>query len=294
MSQVSVVTFVTPKNYQLNGLWFGAEKAETGFIFLHGLSSSVFSKHDVSSPLLDSSTMALYFDNRGHDKVSAISHLLPETEKGYEWEPAGEAHEVFTDCVDDIQGAVDFLTSKGVKNIYLIGHSTGCQKSMYYLSQTGSPKNIKGVVLICPISDYSYAVHAEDPGAIKRALDYARKLVKDGKPHELLPQTISEDLLDAQRYISLYTPDSEEEIFSYAQPNKEPTTFQKVKTPTLAIFAENDEYADRPAEQLVQWFKQCSKADSINTQILPEAIHNLTGQQTETGKLIKDWISKLT
>ena len=30
----------------------------------------------------------------------------------------GEAHEVFTDCVDDIQGAVNLAKQKGAKEIY--------------------------------------------------------------------------------------------------------------------------------------------------------------------------------
>jgi len=66
------------------------------------------------------------------------------------------------------------------------------------------------------MSDYSYAVSSEKP-SLEQAVEQAEKLVKSGKPHELLPPSYSEDLLDAQRYLSLYTPDSEEEIFTYAQ-----------------------------------------------------------------------------
>jgi pimeloyl-ACP methyl ester carboxylesterase len=290
--QATVVKFVTPRNYELNGLWFGPEKAITGFILLHGLSGSAFAHHDILSPLVNENTMALFFNNRGHDKIGKIRHLLPETKKGYESELVGEAHEVFTDCVDDVQGAVDLLIAKGVENVYLVGHSTGCQKSIYYLSQPSASSSVKGVILICPISDYSYALAFEHPEELKRAVSYAQNLVDEGKPYELLPLDISEDLLDAQRYISLYTPDSDEEVFPYCQTGKVPVTLQKIKTPTLVVFAGQDEYADRPAEEIGEWFKAESKAESISVCIVEGAVHNLTGQETEAANTIKEWIKK--
>ena len=289
MKQCAVVSFVTPRQYELNGLWFGSEQAKTGFIFIHGLSGSAFVHHNVLSPLLDDTTMALYFNNRGHDKVGKVRKLLPDTQKGYESEVVGEAHEVFIDCVDDIQGAVDFLKQHGVKNVYLVGHSTGCQKSIYYLSK--KDKEVKGVVLICPISDYAYAVANEDPETLKKAVDKAKQLVTDNKPHELLPLDLSADLLDAQRYLSLYTPDSEEEIFTYSQVNKVPVTLQKVSTPTLVVLSEQDEYGDRPANEIGEWFKKASKAD-IEVAVIQGAVHGLTGQETEVGVVIMDWVRR--
>jgi pimeloyl-ACP methyl ester carboxylesterase len=145
MRQCYVVIIATPKQYLLDGLWFGEQKAKTGFIFIHGLSSSAFSHHEVL-PVHDSA-MALYFNNRGHDELTGIKKINEQNEKGYEYKPGGEAHEVFTDCADDIQGAVNFLTENGIKDIYLVGHSTGCQKSVYYLSRKSNQNFVKGVVL---------------------------------------------------------------------------------------------------------------------------------------------------
>jgi pimeloyl-ACP methyl ester carboxylesterase len=293
MTQCAVVKLVTPKRYILNGLWFGPEKASRGFIFLHGLASSAFTHHDVLLPLVNSSTMALYFNNRGHDKISGIKHLNKRLKKGYDYGLGGEANEVFTDCDDDIQGAVNFLQGVGVKNIYLVGHSTGCQKAIYYLSRQGKQRYIKGVVLICPMSDYSYWVVSEKPETRKRAIEFAQKLVTAGKPHELLPVDVSPDLLDAQRYLSLNTADSEEEIFCYSQPNKLPLILQKVKIPILVIFAEKDEYGDRSAKQISKWFEKESCSKRLTVKIIKSAVHNLTGQETAAADLIGDWAKSL-
>lgn len=292
MQTCKVVSITTPKNYQLDGLWFGGDHAHTGFIYIHGLTGSAFQLHDVLVPLTNQSTMALYFSNRGNNLIAKVKRLDNRSKKGYKSITIGEVHEVFTDCVDDIQGAVNFLKSHGVKEIYLVGHSTGCQKAIYYLSRPGKQELIKGVIPICPISDYSYTKKYEDPAKLKQAVDYAETLVKDGKPHELMPVEIWPELLDAQRFLSLNTPDSAEEIFTYSQPNKKPTTFQKVKTPTLIVLAGKDEYADRPARKLDAWFKANSKSNFLTTAIIDDSLHGLMRYETKISNLIRDWTTK--
>src|SRR3989338_10849106 len=130
MRECRVAEIVTPKRVLLNGLWFGAKRPNRVIIWVHGLGSSVFSKLGIVEKLVDKNTAVISFNNRGHDKVSRIARVgekrIGKTILG------GGAHEVFTDCVDDIQGAINFVRRAGVKNIYLAGHSTGCQKSIYW------------------------------------------------------------------------------------------------------------------------------------------------------------------
>lgn len=157
-NRCKVVSFITPWKYILNGLWFGGDKPKRAIVFIHGLASSAFSNHSLIVPAADQTTAVITFNNRGHDKIARIKKIDKRKKKGYSSELVGEAHEVFTDCVDDIQGVVDFLTKEGVKEIYLAGHSTGCQKSVYYLAQRGKQKLINGVILMCPMSDYAGAL----------------------------------------------------------------------------------------------------------------------------------------
>lgn len=288
MIQCTVEKFYTPKRYLLNGIWFGSKPAKIGFIFIHGLSASIFSHQDVLTPILDQSTMAFYFNNRGHDIVSRISKQ-DTSETGYISELAGAAHEVFTDSSDDIAGAVNLLLSHHVTNIYLVGHSTGCQKAIYYLSLNDNQQLIKGVILICPMSDYAFNLSVESLTQLNKATKYAESLVRQDKPHQLLPLEISETMLDAQRYLSLYSANSEEEIFSYSQAHKIPTTYQKIKIPQLIILAENDDYADRPIDELQQWFRNESHSKKLTISILKGSPHNLLGCEATLTSVIKTW-----
>lgn len=280
---------LTPKRYLLDGLWFGGNRATTAIAFVHGLGSNAFAHHDYLTPLASSKTAVLYFSNRGHDGIAGVRKLKPGANKGYAYEQAGVAHEVFADCTDDLQGVVNLLRRRGAKRIYLVGHSTGCQKIAYYLSRRGAHRRITGAVLLCPISDYASAAHEDEPKR-KKAESVARKLVRKRKPHELLPANFWRGPIDAQRFLSLYTPNSKEEIFTYAQPRKIPRTLRKVKTPLLVVFAGDDEYRDRPTKEMAVWFRANLPSKQCAIEIVPSARHSFHGQEATLTRIIRRWL----
>lgn len=284
------VQFTTPRKYLLDGLWYGGEKPTRAIVFVHGLASTAFAHHDYLAPLSGKNTAVIFFSNRGHDKVARIKKLDRSSARGYVSEIAGQTHEIFTDCVDDIQGIVDYLSGKKVKEIYLVGHSTGCQKSVYYLSQKGKQKKIRGVVLLCPVSDYAAVKKSVHPARLKRAEREARKLLARKKSHQVLPDTIWPDLLDAQRFLSLFTPNSKEEIFTYAQPKKTPKILQKIKIPLLAVFAGNDEYHDRDTQEIVDWFTAHIASLRGSVSVIPNAGHGFKGCENRVVQGVRAWL----
>lgn len=288
MRPAHVIEIVTPKKFILNGLWFGPAKPKRAIIFVHGLTSSAFSGSAMRGGLLDiKGTAVITFNNRGFESVTSVKE-----KKGKEtvYHTMGGTHEVFTECVDDIQGAINLVTKAGVKEIFLAGHSTGCQKSIYWASKTGG-KGVQGIILFAPISDYSSETKADSRGRLKESTALARKLVKEGKAHELLPRTASPImLLDAQRFLSLYTQESDEEIFCYAH-DKEPKAYQSVRLPILTVFASSDEYADVPTSNMAEWFSVQSRSKRFAYAIIPKVKHSFRGGEAGITKAVKKWIS---
>lgn len=289
--QIEFVDVITPKSYQLRGVWVGAPKPKRVFIFIHGLTSDLFSGKTIFG-LAEGDSSVLSFNNRGYGIVSKIKHLNPDKPKGYESELAGTAHEVFEDCIDDLEGAVQFCHDRGVHEVYLVGHSTGCQKSIFYLSKTKNKQKVSGVVLLCPLSDYAAVPLAVDKAQYEKALEYSRREVKEGRLHTLLSEEYwPSELIDAQRFLSLYTPESSEEIFTYSH-DKEPKAFQSVEVPMLVVLAEKDEYCDRPTEKLRAWFDRSNVSSKYNSEVIENALHNLKGSEEVVCKQIKNWILK--
>lgn len=286
MRPAHVIEIITPKKFVLNGLWFGSQKPKRAIIHMHGLFSNAFSMGSVIEQIVDNDTAMITFNNRGHDTVSDVKQIVGKKRK---YHRAGAAHEVFTDCVDDIQGVINFVRKMGVKDIYLTGHSTGCQKAIYWASKTGG-RAVKGIILYAPLSDY--AGDRKKPN-LQTVTKVARQMVKKGKKHELLPVGLWWHYIDAQRFLSLYTPDSVEEIFSYAQKDRVPRTYQSVRMPMIVLFAGEDEYSERPAQKLVEWFTQQTRSSRFDAVIIPDVGHSFKGGEARVAKTVKQWISAL-
>lgn len=281
------VRFITPKGFQLDGLHFAVPRRKRVIVFVHGLGGTMFWPALVYK-MAQKDTAVLTFNNRGHDKISFVRQPL-KNGKAKKLR-AGSCHEVFTDCVDDLQGAVDFCRDRGYKEIFLVGHSTGCQKTVYYLSRLKNQKPIAGAVLLSPVSDYADAL-TQDQTVIGKVVKLARRLVQAGKEHQMLPVDLWPQLHDAQRFLSLYTPDSVEEIFCYATARR-PLTLQKVTVPMLAIFAEKDEYLDRPLKAVADWFMKNVRAKDFAFKSVAKANHGFHGCEQPVLALIRDFVSR--
>ena len=284
------IKIITPKKYILDGLWFGPARPRRAIIFIHGLSSNAFNDTNFVSPLADKKTAVLTFSNRGHDLVAILRRLAPRTKKGYVGKYAGVSHEVFTESADDLAGAVNLARRRGAKEIYLVGHSTGCQKSIYYLSKKNNQHKVTGVVLLCPISDYASVWVDVTRRKYLRALKEAKKMLSRGKKHELMPNQVWPKVLDVQRWLSLYTPDSTEEIFSYTQKNKRATTFKKVIIPMLVVFAEQDQCSDIPANVLESWFRKNTSSKDYSAAIIPGANHGFYKKVGQLKIVLAKWL----
>lgn len=290
--QCEVINIITPDKVILEGLWFGPKKPKRVVIYHHGLAGNAFGRHEIFVPLVDDKTAVIFYSNRGHDKVTRVKRVNKKSKKGFDRIICGEAHEIFIDCVDDIAGAINFAKKSGAKEILLAGHSTGCQKVAYYLSKKSNQKDILGAILLSPMSDYAAALKF-DKKYLTKATAFAKKLVKEKKQHQILPLDIWPFNHDAQRFLSLYTPDSEEEIFSYCQPDKKPAVYQSLKLPLLVVLPEQDEFRDRPMKRIAKWFSDNSNSDDLTICLVPKANHGFSKKEKVVIGIINDWMKEI-
>jgi alpha-beta hydrolase superfamily lysophospholipase len=288
MRPAHIVEIVTPKKFRLNGLWFGPRRPRQAIIWIHGLSSSAFSKLDIVANLADTHTAVLTFNNRGHSNVVRIGHLSGKSIIG------GAAFERFEDCVDDIDGAIQFAKKAGAKRIFLAGHSTGCQKAIYWAHKKVKDRNVKGIILLAPMSDYAGMVKKYSLPKMRYMQSIAKAMLKSGKTGEFVRSNFWQDEPNtARRFLSLYTPDStEQSIFSYFDPSRRARILSTAKLPLLNILAEKDEYADRPVHEIARWFEQRGPA-RLTSVVVKGANHSFKTKEREVVRIIRYWIRKL-
>lgn len=281
-----IVEFVTPQNVILKGLVLGNPKAKNWYVFIHGLGGNMLSINTLTSQLVDDTHAVLVFNNRGHDIISRIKKINKRKKKGVESFLGGAAHEVFSECVDDIQGAINYIQLRGANQIQLIGHSTGSQKAIFYLAHTKNPNQINKVFLLSPLSDFAGVIDQVGLENYESILKIAKALVDQGSAHVLLPTTIWPEPIDAQRFLSLYTPVSDEDIFSYPTPDKK-TLVSKVTVPLTVILGEDDEYSDRPIIKIKEWFDSHQNSQEYSSHIIKNGTHGFDDKENEIISLIK-------
>lgn len=291
---VECIQFTSIDGLMLNGLSLGKRTSSTAFIFIHGFSSSLFAGIPLAKKLSNKDSQVVLFNNRGHDFIAKLKKVDKAAKKGYKTQLIGSSHEVFTDCIYDIEGAIKFASERGASNIYLVGHSTGCQKTVFATARISSQYTsvLKGIVLLAPISDYAGELAHEGTQKVKNALKYARNMVQSGRPHDLMPTEIWHKLIDAQRFLSLNDPESEEEVFSYSQPKKEATTLRALRIPILAILGDSDEHLDRPARAVADWLSE-ELGSLVTVRIIPGGNHNFTDLENILANSIDEWVGMI-
>jgi acetyl esterase/lipase len=195
--------------------------------------------------------------------------------------------------VDDLRAAVLFAKQRGGREIFLGGHSTGCQKSIYYAHAMKAKAGIKGIILAAPVSDYAAAVSTVSKRKLAKATAYARKMVKSGQKHALMPAKMLTkwSINDAQRFLSLYTPDSIETMFPYEQPKNPARILGSIKHPILVLWAQKDQYADKPKE-ILAWFDAHIRAPR-KLVLVPKVQHSFKGAEKMVASTIRAWMKSL-
>ncbi|MBI2579433.1 MAG: DUF1749 domain-containing protein, partial [Candidatus Aenigmarchaeota archaeon] len=231
------------------------------FIHFHGMGSNFYDDFRLpymAEVIIKSGYSLLVVNNRGHDTVAEI----PDTK--YKWSRAGTAFEKFETSLNDVKGAVDFAGENGFSKIILSGHSTGCQKIIYYMGKKHD-KRVTGIVLLGPGDDYN--ILKKEFG---KKLEGIIKTAAAADKKELMPpKLINGTLLGAGRFLSVADPKNiESQIFNYDSGIK---LFSRITCPILAIFGSKDKFLTKTAEEHLKILKERTASQNFSSVIVKNA-----------------------
>jgi acetyl esterase/lipase len=252
-------------------------------IWVHGL-GSVFSSgqpliRELATRLTAAGIGYFKFNNRGHDVVARHGRLV-----------AGAAFERFAACVHDIRAVVSLVRRRGYSRIILAGHSTGANKVLHYAARARD-RRISAIALLGPVSDVSAEAKRISARELRRRVAAAERIVRRD-PEALVPRHWG--FWSARRYLSLYRPGGDEDVFPYYRPGARWTALRAVRLPVAAIVGSRDEYLDRPAPELIDAFcRNASRARSFTGAVVRGAGHGFQGRERELADLIVGWMRAL-
>ncbi len=293
--RISIEKFSASDGVLLYGLLALPERArkKAAVIHVHGMGSSFYSAMGVEDLSRAVTGIGLGFfsvQTRGSNVVESFGRVRGNKRTGL---LAGTALERFEDCVYDIEGAVRFLASKGYRSIILSGHSTGCQKVLYYYSKRKSRK-IKGLVLLAPSDDYNVG-RVSLGKKFGVAVSEAKKASKRDRRGTMIwaskyvPPWM---MLSAQRFLSTADPRRpESRILDYTE--RRMRYIAGISVPALAVFGTEDMYmeaAGLPADKAAKILR--NNSERIETFVIKGADHGFHGKRMKLAKTVVEWVRK--
>lgn len=237
----------------------------------------------------DSGYSFFTFDNRGRGVMSWFHGGKNLNAWGEGEVVGGSCYELFDESIHDIQGAIDFMRSKGKSRFILQGHSLGSTKAVNYLLK--NPKDILGAILLAPTDMIGWA--NTDPNN-QKYLDKASKLVSQGKPEELVGTHcwLDDTPLSAQTYLSLAKPNTPVDIYS---PRKEGALIGKVSKPMEIVYGDEDIGIKEIDGDIKAWKDRVSKVLNDRTKVegIHGANHGFVGYETKLANICNIYVKSL-
>ncbi len=263
-------------------------KTKSVILWIHGLGGNFYSGrlrlHELARGALRNNVALASFNTRGHNTVASFH-------KNHGRLLAGAGLENFKDCLKDISAIIRYLKSKGLSNVYLVGHSTGANKALYYLYKT-SDRQIKGLALVAPLSDVAVEKRAAGKKFSQKLLRAKKYL--SGYRHWPLPKNFSKKIMSASRYLSLANPGSPEDVFPYHNPNASWKELKSLRVPLLVVLGDKDHYAKpwQPKKILKIFEEKTPNKKMFSGMLINGAGHSFVKREKELAAAILRWTTK--
>ena len=203
------------------------------------------------------------------------------------WLSAGGGFERFEDSVHDIAAAIRFLKRQGIKEIYLEGHSTGCQKITYYQYKK-KDRRVKALILAAPADDYNIQRH-EMGKKFGDAVRAANLLYKKDRNTEMPKKHIKEGF-SVGRFLSFSdTRFVEARLFNYE--SRKLKEFGTIRQPILVLFGDKEEHALKPVKEYMKILERDTSSKRFDYCIIKGADHGFAGKENMAAKAIIRWLS---
>lgn len=260
------------KERHLDGFWThgkGPRSKKKLLIFVHGMGSNFYKSQFKKAWMRLAPARGIdvfCFNNRGCEELVA--------------------DENFSDCLADIDAAMNFARCEGYQEIYLLGHSTGCQKITYYQHRR-QPADVSALILTAIGDDM--AIARRDLGKdFARWLKRAHALVAEGKGDTRLPPKCLG--FSARRFLSAV--DSRSIEANLFRLEGELRIFRRLTLPVLAVFPEEEQYACIPVRVAGGKLAAATRSTRFGEIYIPRADHSFRGEEEVCVKAILRWLEQ--
>lgn len=261
-----LVRYEASDGTELCGFLSGGRKRRC-VIYMHGLGSNGYRSRMIPALAESSAEKRCGFfsiNTRGHDVH-------------------GSTTEIFTETVHDICGAMRFLKSRGVREVFLAGHSTGANKIAYFLQRRIKVRGLKigGAVYLAPGDDIGIQEKLLGPKKYRKIQKLAARLRKK-QPDKIMPvKNLGYLPITAASYHSLFGSKNRMDQFPFRslKPSAKWKRLTRPKIPTAIVLGAEDEFLPASSKAIRAFFG--NHYPEIPVVLISAANHSFHGRERQ-------------
>lgn len=248
-------------------------------VLLHGVGANFYttSTLDAVVPMLRDRGIAVVLGNtRGHDGVFTAS--IGMTRRRY-----GSAYEIVDDCRADLRGWINFLTSRSLPRVLLVGHSLGGVKAVYSQAMDQNAEVLGIIAASPPRLSYKAFLAGSESAVFFESMQTAKELVAAGQPEELFTAKFPFPLLiSAASYIDKYGPAERYHLLDAAA---------KLQVPTHFLYGSKElEHGGIAFAGLPEAIAKLGRSELLSVDVIAGGDHVYTGVQQQLAAAMGKWI----
>ncbi|MCI8640387.1 MAG: DUF1749 domain-containing protein [Clostridia bacterium] len=295
---IETIFFKAIDEIKLKGMIYHSNKESKNILIsIHGMATNCLKQRDeeISKEINQDNIDMLVFNNRGHDLINYINKITPEGRKDI---LGGTAYEDISECYYDILGAIKYCLNKGYEKIYLMGHSLGSTKIVYFyqrLLKENEEKiieHIKGIILLSLI-DIPKALQVYLREEFPAMVTYAKNMKKEGMENQLMPEKSFIHPISVKTFLSYSIENKDIDFARYSDIGYDFKEINNIKIPLFMRWGNNNEMILQKAEDLCNNLKAKIKNKKLDIGFIDGANHNYSGKEKILSEQIKKFLKNL-
>ena len=293
--EAETIFFKANDGVNLKGIIYKGEKeTKKILISIHGMATNCIKKRDekIAQELKNQHIDLLTFNNRGHDIINYI-----KKENSIKPELCGTAFEEITECYEDILGAINYCLTQNYNEIYLMGHSLGSTKAIYFYNRLINEKKtilskIKAIILLSLV-DIPLAIKVYLKDNFQNMITYAKKMKKENMENVLMPEDSFIHPISVKTFLR-YSIDNDDINFSrFSDKEYNFKEINNIQVPLFMRWGNDKELIIDEAEKLCSNMKE--KINNLNLDIgyIDGADHSYNGKEEILAKEISKFLKNI-
>lgn len=280
----------------LNGIMYKCtNKTQKIIISVHGMATNCIKKRDekIAEKVNKIDIDFLAFNNRGHDIVNYIKK--PNKEKP---ELAGTAYEEISESYEDIVGAINHVIEQGYKEIYIMGHSLGCTKTIYTYNKLIEENKkeildkIKGIILLSLV-DIPLAIQVYLKDDFPVMVTYAKNMKKGKMENQLMPEESFIHPISVKTFLRYAIENKDIDFAKFSDQNYNYEKLNNITVPLFMRWGNKRELIIQKADELCKMLKEKIKNDKLDIGYIDGADHSYTENEEILANEIQHFLNKI-